>query len=115
MEGLYERIVLLCRKKGITPSFMCDQLHIRKAVISDFKAGRTKSMHTDTIASFAEYLGTSCDYLLLGREFRMTDEENALLNAWRHASDAEKQNVAFILRDHGMVMPAPSEEEARVG
>lgn len=109
-QTMYERIVEVCKARGITPSAMCVKLDIRKAIMSDLKSGRTASIRTDTVVAFAEFLGVSTDYLLTGKEFRLRDIESQLISAWRQASDSEKQNVAFILRDYGMPMPETSDK-----
>jgi transcriptional regulator with XRE-family HTH domain len=109
-ETMYDRMAKICKAKGITPSYMCVQLDIRKAIMSDLKSGRTATIRTDTLVKFAEYLGVTTDYLLTGHELRMTQEESALLNAWRQATHKEKENVAFTLRDYGMPMPEAHEK-----
>ena len=112
METMYDRIQKTCKARGTTPSGMCVKLNIRKAIMSDLKSGRVASIRTDTLVQFAEFLGVTTDYLLTGKELRLTDDESALLRCWRHASDADRQNVAFVLREYGMPMPEPRIKES---
>lgn len=114
-ETFYDRIVKTCKARGITPSYMCVDLGIRKAIMSDLKHGKTMSIRTDTVVKFADYLSVSTDYLLTGRELRLAAEESALLRCWRLASDADRQNVAFVLRDYGMPMPEPRQKKEEAG
>ncbi len=37
----------------------------------------------------------------------LTCEEQELLRCWREATDEQRENVAFILRDYGMPHPKP--------
>lgn len=64
MCTLYERIIALCRERGITGSRVCLELGLSKSTLSDIKSGRKKSMHPDTIQKFATYFGVTVDYLL---------------------------------------------------
>ena len=101
-EAFYDRIVTTCKLRGVSPSGLCVKLGIRKSFLSDLKSGRIQSIHTSTVCTLAEALGVSTDYLLLGKESRLTDTESLLLSSWRHATDKEKQTIAFILADYGM-------------
>lgn len=112
MSPLYERINIACTAQGITPSGLCTKLGIRKSVLSDLKHGRSSSIRTDTIVIISEALGVSTDYLLKGAEALLKPIESQLLIAWRLASDTERQNVAFILREYGMSMPETREERS---
>jgi len=100
METMYDRIVMMCKVRGMTPSGMCNRLGIRKAIMSDLKSGRINSIHTDTLVMFAGALGVTTDYLLLGKETSLTEKESNLLSAWRQASQEEKDIIAFILRKY---------------
>lgn len=64
MCTLYERIIALCKERGVTGSRVCLELGLSKSTLSDIKSGRKKSMHPDTIQKFATYFGVSVDYLL---------------------------------------------------
>ena len=64
MCTLYERIIELCKERGITGSRVCLELGLSKSTLSDIKSGRKKSMHPDTIQKFATYFGVTVDYLL---------------------------------------------------
>ena len=101
-QAFCDRIVQACKMRGYTPSGLCVKLGIRKSFLSDLKSGRIQSIHTSTVCTLAEALGVSTDYLLLGKESRLTDTESLLLSSWRHATDKEKQTIAFILADYGM-------------
>lgn len=115
MESMYDRIVKTCKVRGLTPSGLCVKVGTRKAIMSDLKSGRTNTIRTDTLVNFARELGVSTDYLLTGEELTLTSEESVLLRCWRLASDTDRQNVAFVLREYGMTMPEPRKKKQEAG
>ena len=64
MGTLHERIMSLCKKKGVSGSRMCLDLGLSKSTLSDLKHGRTKGMSTATAQKIASYLDVTVDYLL---------------------------------------------------
>lgn len=111
METMYDRIASVCKARGITPSGLCVQLGIRKALMTDLKSGKTATIRTTTVVQFAEALGVTTDYLLTGKETNLLPLESRLLSAWRIAPYDVRENVAFALRDYGMPMPEDSNQK----
>ena len=64
MCTLYERIMSLCKDKGVSGSRMCLDLGLSKSTLSDMKSGRKKGLSTSNAQKIANYLGVSVDYLL---------------------------------------------------
>lgn len=64
MSEIYERIESLCKKSGINITIMCKETEVPRSALSDYKAGRTKSLSTATLSKIAVYFGVSVDYLL---------------------------------------------------
>lgn len=64
MGTLYERIIDLCKKRGVSGSRMCLDLGLSKSTLSDMKNGRTKGVSTNTAQKIASYFGVSVGYLL---------------------------------------------------
>lgn len=64
MCTLYDRIITLCREKGVSGSRMCLDLGLSKSTLSDIKSGRKKGISTATAQKIANYLGVSVGYLL---------------------------------------------------
>lgn len=64
MDTLYERIMLLCNKKGIKGGKLCTDIGISKGIITDLKMGRTKSLSFATTLKIANYFEVSVGYLL---------------------------------------------------
>lgn len=64
MCTLYDRIIELCRAKGVSGSRMCLDLGLSKSTLSDIKSGRKKGISTSTAQKIASYLDVSVGYLL---------------------------------------------------
>lgn len=68
MSTLYDRIQKSCENAGISVSAMCLELGMSKSTMSDLKAGRKKSLTSDTVTKIAAFLGVSTDSLLTDTE-----------------------------------------------
>lgn len=66
MADLYTNIKAACSASGITPSAMCLRLGMSKSTMSDLKAGRKRSLSTETLCKIAQFLNVSADSLLNG-------------------------------------------------
>ena len=64
MATLYERLALLCKKRGITGWRMCNEVGISKSLMTDLKSGRKKSVNAETAQKIAAYFNVSVGYLL---------------------------------------------------
>ena len=64
MCTLYDRIIELCKAKGVSGSRMCLDLGLSKSTLSDIKSGRKKGVSVPTAQKMASYLGVSVDFLL---------------------------------------------------
>lgn len=64
MCTLYDRIIDLCKVRGVSGSRMCLDLGLSKSTLSDMKSGRTKGVSTATAQKIASYFGVSVGYLL---------------------------------------------------
>ena len=64
MCTLYDRIMALCKSKGVSGSRMCLDLGLSKSTLSDIKSGRKKGISTITAQKIAAYLDVSVGYLL---------------------------------------------------
>ena len=64
MCTLYERIMELCKQKGVSGSRMCLNLGLSKSTLSDMKSGRKNGISTATAQKIASYFGVSVGYLL---------------------------------------------------
>lgn len=92
MDTMYERIIDLCSKKGVTSGAMCDAIGIRRAFMSELKSGRTKKLSADNTAKIAEYLGTTTDYLITGMNSRKNAQFEEMLKSAQSISP-EKQKL----------------------
>lgn len=117
MSSVYDRIRAACELRGTTPGAVCDAVGLRRAFLTEVKTGKIKVVGSDKIALIAKHLRVSCDYLITGEESYKTRtdcsyDEELLIDAWRRCTHSERENVAFILRDYGVVLPANKTEES---
>ena len=68
MSDLYSNIHALCEKEGIKDGTLCANIGIRRSVLSELKAGRTKSLSAEVLSKIAAYFNVSVDYLLTGEQ-----------------------------------------------
>lgn len=64
MSTLYDRIEGLCKIKNTNITQMCKEAGVSRSILSDYKAGRSKSITVDNLEKIASYLNCSVDYLL---------------------------------------------------
>ena len=107
MCTLYERIMDLCKQKGVSGSRMCLDLGLSKSTLSDMKSGRKKGISTATAQKIATYLNVSVDYLL-GEEketqeikkspsVELTEGEQMLLELFRKVPENQQQMVLQMI------------------
>ena len=72
MCSLYERIISLCKEKGITGGKMCTDLNMSKSTLTDLKKGRQSGLSATKAQKIASYLGVSVGYLLGEEEKKRT-------------------------------------------
>lgn len=106
-KEIFYRLDALARDRGERISFVCDQLGLRRALMTDLKTGKTKTIGSNYIADFARYFHVTMDYIYNGDrdDLALTNDERHLLEAWRSCTDDERENVAFILRNYSVVLP----------
>lgn len=78
MVTLYERLVELCKERGIKGGRMCTDLGISKSLMTDLKSGRKKGVNAETAHKLAEYFGVSVGYLL-GEEEKDAKKEQPVM------------------------------------
>lgn len=75
MNKTYERIEELCKQKNISVTALCKACSISRAVLTDYKMGRQKSLSAEILSKIAEYFSVSVDYLL-GAPVTPADEQS---------------------------------------
>lgn len=55
MADLYNKIYSLCQSKGVSGAKMCAEVGISKALLTELKTGRTKSISLKTAQKIADY------------------------------------------------------------
>ncbi len=63
MSNLYNRLKLLCDKKGVSLTKMCLECGIPKSTPTEIKMGRTKTLSSSAMMKIADYFNVSAEYL----------------------------------------------------
>ena len=66
----------MCKSAGTNITTMCRESGVPRSALSDYKAGRIKSLSADKLSKIANYFGVSIDYLLGNTE----QKEKPLVN-----------------------------------
>ena len=75
-NSVYERIEALCRSHGINITEMCKLCSIPRAIMTDFKMGRNKSLSAENLRKISEHFSCSVEYLLSGEPLLVENEED---------------------------------------
>lgn len=61
---MYQRIVELCKKRGVSPAKMCEEIGIAKQNMTNLKKGAVTTLRPKSLQLIADYFDVSVDYLL---------------------------------------------------
>lgn len=64
MSNLYLKIEKLCKDSAISLSTLCSATGISRSSLSELKAGRCRSISSESLSKIANYFNVSTDYLL---------------------------------------------------
>ena len=99
MSNLYETIMTLCNRAGIRPGKLCDELGLSRALVTDLKMGRKKTLSAQTAQKIAGYFGVSVAYLLGQGEPDILDEADiAFYGDFKELTDEQKETVRDMVR-----------------
>lgn len=100
MENLYARIEELCNRRGIRPGRLCNDLGLSRALVTDLKMGRKKSVSAETAQKIAAYFGITVGQLL-GQEDSsdvLEQVDIAFYGEFKELTEAEKDTVRDMVR-----------------
>ena len=99
MGNLSETIQTLCTRANIRPGKLCDDLGLSRALVTDLKMGRKKSLSAQTAQKIAAYFGVSVAYLLGQGEQDVLDEADiAFYGDFKELTDEQKEAVRDMVR-----------------
>ena len=106
MSNLYNTLLLLCNKQGITLAKMCRDCGISKSLPTDLKAERRSGVSTKTAQKIADYFGISVENLLTGDIEKAPTAESRergavideIVNLLQERSAQEQEAVLQLLR-----------------
>lgn len=64
MSNLYERILEICEARNMTKAQMIQRAGISRSIMTELKAGRTKTLSMDTIQKISSALNVPADVLV---------------------------------------------------
>lgn len=65
---MYDIVAEMCEKRGMSVGAMCDVAGITPSLMSELKAGRTKTLSLETVKKLSEFFRVSADTFLMGIE-----------------------------------------------
>ena len=108
MSTLYDRLLLLCGRMGISGYRMAKDNGISPSIMTDLKAGRKKGISADTADKLASYFGVSVGYLLGTEEQKekpaLPEEDELKLKVaayWGGGEDLSKEELDELWEDAG--------------
>ena len=101
MDEMYERIEQLCREAGVNVTTMCREAGVPRSALSDYKAGRIKSLAADKLAKIAGYFNVSVDHLL-GKEEKPAAPKDELIGFYgdvkEHLTEGDIEDIKTLMK-----------------
>lgn len=94
MLTLYEKIDFLCKSFNTNVSKMCRELEISRSTLSELKAGRSKTLSTETLSKIANHFGTTVDKLISDDLYQTEPDRQKLREAFE-----QKEMPALTKKD----------------
>lgn len=108
MDEIYKRIEGLCTSAGVNITIMCKNAGVPRSALSDYKAGRIKSLSAEKLQKIAAYFDVSVDYLLgneekekpadKGEQIDLSDIEIGFLGDYKELTEENKATVRDMVR-----------------
>lgn len=104
-EGMAQRIKALRKEKGLTLEQVADVVGVGKSTVRKWETGMIANMRRDKIASLANALGTTPEYLMgwdekesSPSEPELTEGEKVLLDLFNRVPEDKQQLVLQMIR-----------------
>ena len=104
-EGMHKRIKELRQSRGLTLEQVADVVGVGKSTVRKWETGMIANMRRDKIASLAQALGTTPEYLMgwtnknvSPSEHELTEGEQVLLDLFRQIPEDQQPVVLAMIR-----------------
>ena len=103
-EGMAQRIKALRSEKGLTLEQVADIVGVGKSTVRKWETGMIANMKRDKIASLANALGTTPEYLMgwdqknSPNEVQLTEGEMVLINLFRRVPEEHQKMVLQMIQ-----------------
>lgn len=99
-----ERIDSILKEKNLKRIALCEYLGLTHSALTDWNKRGTIPA-ADICLKIAEYLGTSVEYLVTGKEknlssVELTQEEEEVLDVWEDLNDFQKNTIKTLLESY---------------
>ena len=119
MSDLYNRIMSLCEKKGVSGYRMCKDIKIQPSILTDLKMGRQSGLSAKNADKMAAYFGVSVGFLL-GTETkkaptqegeREVSDSDLMFGLWGDSDDVDEEDLADVKRYAAFVRERKKEQK----
>lgn len=93
MLTLYEKIDYLCKSLNTNVSKMCRELEISRSTLSELKAGRSKTLSTETLSKIANHFGITVDRLISDDLYQSKLDRQSLREVFEQKETPTKVSV----------------------
>ncbi|WP_101697024.1 helix-turn-helix domain-containing protein [Clostridium minihomine] len=96
MLPLYEKLEALCKDNKINITQMCKEAEVSRSVLSDYKAGRSKSISMDNIGKLANHFNVPIDFLMGHSQFTLWEQMNKDRKKFLMQSGISEEKLKYI-------------------
>ena len=92
---MYERIMGLCKEKGISGAKLCREIGMQPSILTDIKMGRQRGLSAKNAQKVATYFGVSVGYLLGEEKKPPVNEDEELTELLERVRDDPHLRMLF--------------------
>ncbi len=102
MDNLYNKILSLCKEKGISGGKMCTEIGLSRSFMTELKMGRARSINMNTAKKLSDYFGVSPEYFVKEEAPDSSSEADAqrrrIISLFESLSEDDRANAEKYLK-----------------